>query len=253
MRKPLIVANWKMNHSMEDALKFITILQNKLTFKPHAEVVICPPYTSLYSLSVLIQEKEGLLLGAQNCYYGESGAFTGEISPTFLSELGVSYVVVGHSERRNLFGETDELISKKVQSVLTCNMQPIICIGENINERNTGKTLGVIANQLKQAISLVDKTDLGKIVIAYEPVWAIGTGQNATPGQAGAVHQHIRGLLVEASNQNLADTVRIIYGGSVNPANINELMREKDIDGALIGGASLEVDSFLQMVNYREK
>src|SRR3990167_6526015 len=252
MRKPLIIANWKMNHSIEDSLKFITVLQNKLTFKSHAEVVICPPYTALYSLSVLIQEKEGLILGAQNCYYGESGAFTGEISPVFLAELGVSYVIVGHSERRNLFGETDELISQKVQSVLACNMKPIICIGETINERNDGKTLGVIENQLKQAISLVDKKDLGKIVIAYEPIWAIGTKQNATTGLACEAHQHIRGVLVKISNQNLAHEIRIIYGGSVQPTNINELMREKDIDGALIGGASLEVDSFLQMINYHE-
>lgn len=263
MRKPLIVANWKMNHTMKEGLKFVTRLLKDLPSEGQVEVVLCPPYTSLYSLSVALSDRQsvsgggqsgsdrpGIKLGGQNCHWNDAGAYTGEISPVFLKELNCDYVIVGHSERRQLFGETDGQICKKITAVFANEMTPIFCVGETEGQRKGGKTPEVIENQLGKGLEGIFSSSIPALVVAYEPVWAIGTGNNATPEQAQEVHQTIRHWFKRRFTEEAADAVRILYGGSVKPDNITVLMKKPDIDGALVGGASLEVDSFAQIVNY---
>ncbi len=251
MRTPLIVANWKMNGTVEETLKFLTRFKRSWKAPTSAvEVVLCPPFTALYSLSVALSEGLPVKMGAQNCSWQENGSLTGEISPSFLKELGCHYLILGHSERRTLFGETDEMISKKVAAVLQQEITPIFCLGETGPEREGGKTLQVIERQLSQGIGGVERGFFEKMVIAYEPVWAIGTGLSATPQQAQEAHHFIRDWVAKQKGTALAGTTRILYGGSVSPQNIASFMREADIDGALVGGASLEVDSFIRIVNY---
>lgn len=250
MRNKLIVANWKMHHSVEESLKFMTRYARDVRPSATRDIVICPPFTSLYSMSVLLGEIEGgPALGAQNCHWEDQGAFTGETSVVFLKELGCQYVIVGHSERRHLFGETDAMVGKKVNACLAHQLTPIFCIGETLAQKDEGKTLEVIARQLEVGLKEVQAMDQwSKIVVAYEPVWAIGTGRNLEAPGASEIHRFIRGWLGKKTNVAAAEQIRILYGGSVRPQNIASFMSANDVDGALVGGASLTVDSFSQII-----
>lgn len=212
------------------------------------EIVIAPPFTALAKLSELLGGSQKIRLGAQNMYFEMSGAFTGEVSPAMLRELFVKYVILGHSERRQIFGETDALINKKVRTALASELKPILCVGETLEERDAGKEKDVLETQLRGSLEGVSGDDLPDVVIAYEPVWAIGTGRNATPEQAQDSHAHVREVLAELSDGATAAKVRIQYGGSVKPANAAVLLGQPDIDGALVGGASLEPRSFSEIV-----
>lgn len=235
MPKTILAANWKMNKTQAEAQNFIQEL-SKTAFKPDREVVLCPPFTALNALSGIKEVK----LGAQNMHFEENGAFTGEISAAMLKELGCTYVLIGHSERRQLFGETDELINKKIIAAVNHGLIPVFCLGETLAQRESGETMQVITTQLKQGLTGINY--INKLVIAYEPVWAIGTGKTATPQEAQEVHALIRSLTT-------ADT-SILYGGSVKPENISSLMAQPDINGALVGGASLKAEDFIKIINY---
>ena len=247
MRKPLIAGNWKMFKTVAEARTFAKTLRSQWDGSLPRGVAICPPFTAL---SAVAEELRGssLLLGAQNAHWEKQGAFTGEISALFLKEVGCRYVLVGHSERRQYFGETDETVQRRTQAVLAAGLVPIVCIGETLPEREAEKTFSVIETQLKGGLQGLK--DLTAIVIAYEPVWAIGTGKTATPDQAQAVHAFIRRSLGAAFNKDAAQTVQILYGGSVKPDNMSTLMAQPDIDGGLVGGASLDVESFLKIIRY---
>lgn len=248
MRRPIFAANWKMNHTLKESKeyfeKFLRLLQEK-DFSDR-EIVIAPPFTALYYVKDLIQGTE-IKLASQNAHFAERGAFTGEISPLMLSEIGVKYVILGHSERRHIFGETDELIKKRVEGVYNHGLNPILCVGETLSERIEGKTFQVVEKQLKEGLSLLEDIDPERIVIAYEPVWAIGTGKTATPEQAQEAQSFIRNLLSQAYGKEKAEKIRILYGGSVTPENVKELMKEPDIDGLLVGGASLDPEKFFKI------
>jgi len=211
------------------------------------EVVLCPPFTTLSEVSEVITDSE-IQLGAQDVYWEEEGAFTGEVSPKMLKDAGCSFVIIGHSERRQYFGETNESVNKKIKAAIKYALTPIVCVGETLAEREKSKTFQVLDDYIKNGLKDISGEDILKIVIAYEPVWAIGTGKTATPEQAEEVHKYIRDLLVKMYNKDIADSLRIQYGGSVKPENIIELMRQPDVDGALVGGASLKVESFTQIV-----
>ena len=252
-RKPIIAANWKMHH---DHLVAIQVVQ-KLSYLIEkddlelVDVVICPPFTDLRTLQTLIEaDKLELGLGAQNCYFEDSGAFTGEISPVMLKKLNVDYVIVGHSERRELFGDTDELVNNKVKAVLKQEMRPIVCVGETLDEREAGGTNAKVDGQIRAGFDGVKKAAAEQCVVAYEPIWAIGTGRNATPDDANDTIGVIRAALRDLYG-GTADEMRIQYGGSVKPGNIGELMAMPEIDGALVGGASLDPDDFARIVNWR--
>ena len=252
-RKPIIAANWKMHQNHLEAIQ----LTQKLTYAlEHAdfekvEVVICPPFTDIRSLQTLIDaDKLEFKLGAQNCYFEESGAFTGEIAPSMLAKLSCSYVIVGHSERRELFGETDESVNKKVKAILKAGMTPIVCVGESLAEREGGQTNDKIGSQTVAAFAGVAKDAIGKCVIAYEPIWAIGTGRTATPEDANTAIGHIRSTVAQIAGDAAAAAVRIQYGGSVKSGNVSVLMQQSEIDGALVGGASLDADEFVRIVRY---
>lgn len=246
-RKTLIAANWKMNLGVEDSLKYFSHLTRGPLSFANVDIVICPPFTSLYTASVALQETS-VVLGAQNCHFEDSGAFTGEISAAFLKELTCQYVIIGHSERRQIFKETNADIAKKLRRVLDSEMTPIFCVGETEAERKAEETSKVVEAQLREGLGKIDRSEIEKIVIAYEPVWAIGTGNTATPAQAGEVHAFIRNYLVKHYGTAFAAAVRIIYGGSVKPDNIRTLLREPDIDGGLVGGASLSPEHFMDIV-----
>jgi triosephosphate isomerase len=240
-RKPIIAANWKMHHDHLVAIQVVqklSYLIEKDDFE-HVDVVICPPFTDLRTLQTLIEaDKLEFGLGAQNCYFEESGAFTGEISPVMLKKLNVDYVIVGHSERRELFGDTDELVNKKVKAVLKHEMRPIVCVGETLDEREAGGTNAKVDGQIRAAFDGVKSAAAEQCVVAYEPIWAIGTGR--------VIRAVLRDLY-----RDTADAMRIQYGGSVKPGNIGELMAMPEIDGALVGGASLDPDDFARIVNWR--
>jgi len=252
-RKPIIAANWKMHH---DHLVAIQVVQ-KLSYMIEkddfelVDVVICPPFTDLRTLQTLIEaDKLEFGLGAQNCYFEDSGAFTGEVSPVMLKKLNVDYVIVGHSERREVFGETDELVNKKVKAVLKHEMRPIVCVGETLDEREAGATTAKVDGQIRAAFAGVKTAGAEQCVVSYEPIWAIGTGRNATPDDANETIGVIRATLRDLY-RGTADAMRIQYGGSVKPGNIGELMAMPEIDGALVGGASLDPDDFARIVNWR--
>lgn len=247
MRKIVLAANWKMNLGIEESLKFITQFTRQPMVYSNVEVVICPPFTSLYTASVALQET-GVQLGAQNCHHEDNGAFTGEVSPAFLKELPCSHVIVGHSERRHIFKETNQDIAKKLPKVLEYDMTPIFCVGETEAERKAGQTFSVIEAQLKEGLVAIDRNHIEKLIIAYEPVWAIGTGNTATPAQAGEVHAFIRAAIGRSYGTSYAAEIRIIYGGSIKPDNIRALISQPDIDGGLVGGASLSPEHFLEIV-----
>ena len=215
--------------------------------KETIDVVLCPPFMALSEVSEVLNES-GIGLGAQNCYWQDEGAFTGEVSPKMIKDAGCQYVIIGHSERRQFFGETNETVNKKIKAVLTHGLTPIMCVGEMLAEREKGETFKVLEAHVAGGLKDISAEDLLKIVIAYEPVWAIGTGKTATPEQAQEAHKYIRDLLVKLYNKEVADSVRIQYGGSVKPDNIIELMKQPDVDGALVGGASLTVASFADIV-----
>jgi triosephosphate isomerase len=253
-RRPIIAANWKMHKTHLEAIQAVQKLSYLLN---HAdaemvEVVICPPFTALRAVQTLIDaDKLPYGLGAQNVYAEDKGAFTGEVSPPMLSALRVGYVIVGHSERRQLFGEDDGLVNKKVRAVFDAGMTPILCVGETLDEREAGGTGSKVAQQVRRAFANVPADRAGSAVVAYEPIWAIGTGRNAEPADAGEVVQLIRATLTEVFNDAVAASVRVQYGGSVKPGNIRDFMAHPEIDGALVGGASLDPEEFALIVKYR--
>jgi triosephosphate isomerase len=211
------------------------------------DVVLCPPYTALTEVSEVIADS-GIQLGAQDCHWQEEGAFTGEVSCKMLRDAGCKFVIIGHSERRQYFGETNETVNKKIKAALKTSLTPIICVGETLDEREKAKTFEVLDEHIKNGLENLSQEELLKIVLAYEPVWAIGTGKTATPEQAGEAQKYIRDLLAKLYNKDIAENIRIQYGGSVKPENIAELMKQADVDGALVGGASLELATFSQIV-----
>ncbi|WP_022852751.1 triose-phosphate isomerase [Thermodesulfatator atlanticus] len=248
-RRPLIAGNWKMYKTVPETLAYIETFKPLVAGVEDRDIMLAPPFTSLDAAERAL-EGSNIALGAQNCHYADEGAFTGEISPRMLADIGVTYVILGHSERRHLFGESNELIRKKVESVLRYELIPILCIGETLEEREAGKTLSVLESQLKEGLAGFSAEDLKNLVIAYEPVWAIGTGKTATPEQAQEAHAFCRKILAEMFGEDFSERTRILYGGSVKPENVVGLMARPDIDGALVGGASLKPDSFAKIVNF---
>lgn len=247
--RPLIVANWKMNHGISDTFKFLTHINRLELAAENADIVICPPFTSLYTLSVSLSETGSKIAwGAQNCHAEDAGAFTGEISVDFLAEVGCTYVILGHSERRHGLGEKNDFIGAKVAKVMDKSLTPILCVGETLAQRDEGHAVRVVEEQLNGCLKSVERHDLERLVIAYEPVWAIGTGRNATPEQAQQMHHAIRSWLGHKYGRAYSGGVRLLYGGSVKPDNIKSLMVQDDVDGALIGGASLSADSLREIL-----
>jgi triosephosphate isomerase len=251
LRKPIIAANWKMHKTNKEAQLFIREFKPLIQENKEVDVVLCVPFTQL---STVAEELSGtsIALGAQNMYPREQGAFTGEISPEMLLELGVQYVILGHSERREIFGETDEFIREKIGKALEVGLIPILCVGESLEEKEQGLTQEKCRKQILKGLEGLGAQEVEKIVVAYEPIWAIGTGKNASPQDAEDTISYIRSTLIELFGEEIGQKVRIQYGGSVKPNNIKELMAKSNIDGALVGGASLEPVSFAQIVNYGE-
>lgn len=251
MRRPIVGGNWKMHRGTpESAQEMLEKLIPLVKDVEGVDIVITPPFTALTVASIL--KVTNIKLGAQNMYFEESGAFTGEISPVFLKALDVEYVILGHSERRNVFNESNELINKKLKKALSMGLRPIVCIGEHLEERKAGNTKKVIKEQIENTFAGLTNEQINKTVIAYEPIWAIGTGETATPEQADEVHEYIRELLSETYDEETAENVRIQYGGSVKPYNAKELFEKENIDGGLVGGASLEADSFSKIIKEAE-
>jgi triosephosphate isomerase len=248
MRKPVMAGNWKMNKTIAEAVTVIKALKSSIADITEVEVLICPTFTALYAVNNEVKGSN-INVGAQNLFWEPKGAFTGEISPAMVKDAGCSYVLIGHSERRQYFNETDETVNKKTKAALVVGLIPMICIGETLKEREQNITFKVIEKQIKNGLAGLTQQQAATIVIAYEPVWAIGTGKTATPDQAQEVHAFTR----KVYNQMYGDAsqkVRILYGGSVNPANVSDLMKQTDIDGGLVGGASLEAESFTKLVKY---
>ncbi|MCK4739130.1 MAG: triose-phosphate isomerase [Deltaproteobacteria bacterium] len=246
--RPLIAGNWKMNCTIEESLNLVTELLELTKDNTSTEILITPPFTSLQKVGELIKDSN-IRLGAQNMHAETNGAFTGEISGKMLKSVGCEYVIIGHSERRGLFCETDKIVNKKTHSALRENLKPIICVGETIEEKEAGETLTVITRQVSRALEGFDSDLIKDITIAYEPIWAIGTGKSAAPAEAEEIHKFIRGLLSELFG-TFADVVRIIYGGSVKADTIDTLMAEENINGALVGGASLNAKDFARIANF---
>ncbi len=247
-RTPLLAGNWKMHCTTAEAVALAGGLAQRVGNRTDREVLVAPPFTALATVRDAVRGSR-IAVAAQNMHWAEKGAFTGEVAPGMLLDLGVTHVIIGHSERREIFGETDEIVRKKVESALAHGLTPIVCVGETLAERDAGRTLEVVKRQVDAALRGLDASAGERLVVAYEPVWAIGTGRVATREQAQEVHGEIRGLLRDLGLP--AERIRILYGGSVKPDNIDGLMAEPDIDGALVGGASLEVESFTRIVEYR--
>jgi triosephosphate isomerase len=249
MRKPLIAANFKMNKTLKEAIDYFNEFKELTRNENNSEIVIAVPSLLLHPILKIV-ENTNIKLSAQNVHWEDSGAFTGETSPLTLKDMGIPYTVLGHSERRQMFCETDETVNKRLLNALKNGLKVIFCIGESLFEREENKTIEKINKQITDGLKNVSKDMMKNIAIAYEPIWAIGTGKTATPEQAQEVHKEIRKILSKMFNENIADETRILYGGSVKPANIKELMNQNDIDGALVGGASLKTDSFIKIVKY---
>lgn len=247
MRKPIIAGNWKMNKTIAQAIEFINEVKDKVQ-NDKVEAVICAPFTLLKDLKE-ITKGTNIKIAAQNMHYADNGAFTGEVNAQMLKEIGMDYVLVGHSERREYFNETDETCNKKVLKALETGINPILCCGETLEQREADETKNVCKVQVEKALENVSNEDITKVVVAYEPIWAIGTGKTATSQEANDVIKYIREVLTELYGE-LANEVRIQYGGSVKPSNVSEIMSQSDIDGALVGGASLEASDYTQLVNY---
>ncbi|MFE8696576.1 triose-phosphate isomerase [Cytobacillus sp. FJAT-53684] len=243
MRKPIIAGNWKMHKTLSEATAFLEEIKGSIPDANKVETVVCAP--ALF-LERLVSFNVGI--GAQNMHFEESGAFTGEISPVALADIGVKYVILGHSERREMFNETDEAVNKKTLAAFKHNLTPIVCCGETLEQRENGETMAFVGSQIEKALQGLTKEQVKQTVIAYEPIWAIGTGKSSTAEDANEVCAHIRQVVKEQFTQEASDAVRIQYGGSVKPGNIKEYMSQPDIDGALVGGASLEAQSFLQLL-----
>jgi triosephosphate isomerase len=252
-RKPLMAGNWKMHHTHLEAIQVVQKLSYRLDHSDydHCDVVVCPAFTALRSVQTTIDsDRIAIGLGAQDCHWETQGAFTGEVSAPMLAKLGVGFVIVGHSERRELFGETDEVVARKLHAVLANGMLPILCVGETLDERDAGGTDAKVDGQVEAALGGVDADRIAELVVAYEPIWAIGTGRNATPEDANATIAAIRATVARVAGEPAADRVRILYGGSVKPGNIAALMGQPEIDGALVGGASLDPDEFARLVRF---
>ncbi|MCE2855655.1 MAG: triose-phosphate isomerase [Ilumatobacteraceae bacterium] len=253
-RKPIISGNWKMNHNHFEAIQCVQKLSymvSKDDFEA-VDVTIHPPFTDLRSVQTVIESDDmRFILGAQNCHFEEKGAYTGEISASFLAKLSVAFVIVGHSERRELFGESDEMVSKKISAVFKAGMTPIVCVGETLEEREGGRTEEKVLSQVRAAIAKRPPEQVGSMVIAYEPIWAIGTGKTATAADAQSVCGAIRREVIVSSGNDVGEQIRIQYGGSVKAGNAAEIMAQPDIDGALVGGASLDPEEFSRIIQYR--
>jgi triosephosphate isomerase len=250
MRRPIIAGNWKMNKTVSEAVDFIRQLKPLVADVKDTDIVVAPTFTSLQAVSREI-DASNIELAAQDVFWESSGAYTGEISPSMLKDVGCRYVIIGHSERRQYFGETNESVQRKVKASLAMGLCPIICVGEALEEREAGKTFDVVKTQVIQCLEGFSPQEMEKIIIAYEPIWAIGTGKTATPQQAEEVHAFIREQMGHITPRPLSEGVRIQYGGSVNPDNISDLMLQPNIDGALVGGASLKADSFSSIVKFK--
>lgn len=248
MRQKIMAGNWKMNKSIEESVK----LASELNSPSNVTVIIAPVFTSLLKVKDVIGDKN-IRLAAQNMHFAESGAFTGEISPLMLKEVGCEYVILGHSERRNIFGENDELINQKVKSALSHYLKPILCVGELLNEREKGVTNEIISSQIELGLKNVSEEEMKNVVIAYEPVWAIGTGKVATPEQANEAHNVIRQKVREIFSEEIANNIQILYGGSVKPENVDVLLALENVDGGLVGGASLDAKSFNALIESADK
>ena len=248
MRKKIIAANWKMNMTQGEAADFVATFLLEIGESTEVEIVLVPPFTALAKVTEALGSAQNIKVGAQNMHWERNGAFTGEISSAMLRDLFVRYVVLGHSERRTLFGETDEIVNRKVRAAHEAMLRPIVCVGETLEERDKGSVEEVLSRQVRGSLAGLETKELGDTVVAYEPVWAIGTGRTATAEQAQAAHAFIRQTLREISDEATADKIRIQYGGSVKPDNARTLMSQPDIDGALVGGASLDPRSFAQIV-----
>lgn len=245
-RTPIIAGNWKMYKTAAEAKEFAAAVNQELQNISGVEMVICAPFTALAVLREALGEH--IAVGAQNVHFAEEGAYTGEVAPRMLTELGVRYVIVGHSERRAYFNETDETVNKKVAACLVHDLTPIICVGEDLEQREAGETFAVVERQTRTALVGVAKEQVVSLVIAYEPIWAIGTGKSSTAEDANEVIRHIRQVVADMHDQTTADQIRIQYGGSVKPENIEDFMSQPDIDGALVGGASLQPASYIGLV-----
>lgn len=251
MRKPVIAGNWKMYKLLQEAVDTALALKPLVSNANHCEVVIAPVFTALKTVADRL-EGSNIKVAAQDCAtQNEFGAHTGEIAPTMLKDVGCKLVIIGHSERRQFYGETDESVAKKTKAALEAGLTAIVCIGETLAERDAGAAETVVSRQTVEGLRGLTASDVERIIIAYEPVWAIGTGKTATPEQAQEMHRHIRQVFADMHSSDAASRLRILYGGSVKPDNIAELMSQDDIDGALVGGASLEADSFAKIVNYK--
>lgn len=251
MRRPIIAGNWKMNKTVSEATDLVRQLKALVADIGDIEIVVAPTFTALYAVSREI-EGSNIELAAQDVFWETSGAYTGEISPTMLRDVGCGYVIIGHSERRQYFGETNESVHKKIRASLTVGLHPILCVGEDLQERESGKTFDVVKIQVLQCLEGFSREEMDEITIAYEPIWAIGTGKTATPQQAEEVHAFIRKQLGSITHPSVSQAMRIQYGGSVNPDNIGDLMAQPNIDGALVGGASLTADSFSRIVKFQK-
>lgn len=248
MRTPIIAGNWKMNNTIREALTLIDGIK-KHNLNHNVDVVVCVPFTCINEVAKSIKDTN-IKLGAQNMHWEDKGAFTGEVSPKMLIELGVEYVIIGHSERRTFFNETDDAVNKKIKAALINDLKPIVCIGETLDERESNRQEEIVKSQLLKALDGVNKEDIKKIIIAYEPIWAIGTGKTASSEDANSMCEFIRNIIAKIYDEEEKQTIRIQYGGSVKPDNIKEIMSMPDIDGALVGGASLKAEDFVKLINY---
>lgn len=248
MRKPIIAGNWKMHKTINEAKSFVEEINGSIK-ETDVEAVICAPYTILKDLKE-VTKGTNIKVGAQNMHFEENGAFTGEISPLMLKELDVDYVIIGHSERRQYFNETDETVNKKVKKALEHSIIPIMCVGESLEQREAGDTKSIVKSQVEKGLEGINHEDIKKIVVAYEPIWAIGTGKTASSEDANEVIAYIREVIKNVSSEDISEEIRIQYGGSVKPSNVEEIMNQSDIDGALVGGASLEPKDFIELVNF---
>ncbi len=248
-RRYLMAGNWKMHKTVNEALAFVEAFKPLVVDEQEREILLAPPFTALDAMSKALQGTN-ITLGAQNCHWEDEGAFTGEISPKMLADLGVTYVILGHSERRHIFGETDAVIRQKVAAVRRHGLRPILCVGETLDERVAGDTMVVLERQLREGLKGFSAADLEGLVVAYEPVWAIGTGKTATPEMAQEAHAFCRKILTDMFGKDFAEATRILYGGSVKPENVVGLMAQADIDGALVGGASLSPEVFAKIVRF---
>ena len=251
MRKTIIAGNWKMHKTTQEAIELAKKLKMNLEKIEGTEVVLCPPFTSLKSVYEVIKDSP-IRLGAQNIFWKEEGAYTGEISPSMIKDVGCDFVILGHSERRKYFNEDERIINRKIRLVFTFELIPIVCIGENLEEREKGLAEEIVIKQMNNCFAQIPEKNMYELIIAYEPVWAIGTGRTATPEVADEMHQVIRNQILKLFSSSVASHISILYGGSVNPENIDDLMRQENIDGVLVGGASLNSKAFSRIVKFKK-